>query len=250
MVLYLLVLSCSSIMDTKPRDEKFYFEQGKEHLKKKQYVKAMEEFKQILTAFSGSVLVDAAQYFLAETYLGSEEWIQAAFEYELVYENYPSSKYAGDARFKRAYCYMMQSLPPDRDQESTSKAIAEYNRFLEEYPGNQYVGKALENITELNEKLAKKEYLVGRFYLRTKKHKAAIVYFESFLQEYPGSKLLYEVLYYLGIARLKLIEYPGARVAFEQVIASNCDPDLKQKAKGALDSIPSLERELEENRKE
>ena len=247
-LLFFLLMSCASMKDMK-REEEYYLERGKNFIRKKQPAKAIDDFKYILSAYSGSSIVAEAQYYLGEAHLAAEEWIQAAFEYENVYENYSSSRFAGDARYKKAYCYMMQSLPSNRDQEYSLKAIAEFNRFLEEYPDNKYVEQANDSINELKEKLAKKRYLNGCFYLKSKKYKSAIMYFESFLVEYPGSKWTCEVLYQLGIAHLRLNEFEEARNKFEMILTSQCDLRIMERSQEKIDRIPKLKREAEKEKK-
>ncbi len=144
---------------------------------------------------------------------------------------------------------MLQSMPSNRDQEYTLKAVDELNRFLEEYPDNKYVEQANEHINEMKEKLAKKRYLNGLFYLKSKKYRSAVMYFESFLIEYQGSKLTCEVLYNLGIAHLRLNEFENARRTFEMILTSQCDLRVKERSQDKIDEIPRLEREVEKEKK-
>jgi outer membrane protein assembly factor BamD len=163
------------------------------------YLEAIEDFKIVTLQFQGSAVADAAQYYLAECRYEREEFILAAYEYETLLKTMPTSKYAAKARFKRAMCYYRLSPPSYLDQDYSRKAIDEFQAFIEYSPVDSLVHDAESKISELNTKLAKKDYDDGVQYMIMGYYKAAIVYFESVLEKYHDTP-------YAELAQLKKCE--------------------------------------------
>ena len=163
------------------------------------YLDAIEEFKIVTLQFQGSTVADAAQYYLAECRFKREEYILAAYEYEMLIRTMPTSQYVSKARFKRASCYYHLSPQSLLDQTSTRKAIDEFQAFIEYHPTDSLVHDAESRIAELNTKLAKKDYENGLIYLKQDFYKAAIVYFDLVLEKYHDTP-------YAELAQLKKAE--------------------------------------------
>ncbi len=163
------------------------------------YLDAIEDFKIVTLQFQGSSVADAAQYYLAECRYEREEYILAAYEYETLLRTMPTSSYAARARYKRAMCYYRLSPPAYLDQDYTRKAIDEFQAFIEYTPADSLVHDAEAKITELNSKLAKKDYDDGVQYMKMDYYRAAIVYFESVLEKYHDTP-------FAELAQLKKVE--------------------------------------------
>jgi outer membrane protein assembly factor BamD len=163
------------------------------------YLDAIEDFKIVTLQFQGSSIADAAQYYLAECRYDRGEFILAAYEYETLLRTMPTSQYAAKARFKRAMCYYQLSPPSYLDQEYSRKAIDEFQAFIEYSPTDSLVHDAESKISELNAKLAKKDYDDGVQYMKMDYYKAAIVYFENVLEKYHDTP-------YAELAQLKKSE--------------------------------------------
>ncbi len=163
------------------------------------YLDAIEDFKIVTLQFQGSSVADAAQYYLAECRYKREEYILAAYEYETLLRTMPTSSYAAKARYKRALCYYRLSPPSYLDQDYTRKAIDEFQAYIEYSPTDSLVHDAEAKITELNTKLAKKDYDDGVQYMKMDYYRAAVVYFESVLEKYHDTP-------YAELAQLKKSE--------------------------------------------
>ena len=75
------------------------------------------------------------------------------------YNTYPKGEYAEPALFYAAYGLYLDSPDAKLDQSKTYKAIAEFQRYIEEYPQSERSEQAKEYMFELQEKLAYKELL-------------------------------------------------------------------------------------------
>ncbi len=71
-----------------------------ELLKEERYDMAAAAFKEFLSAFPDSELVDNAQYWLAESYYASNDFEQALLEFQVVINKYPRSSKVPDALLK------------------------------------------------------------------------------------------------------------------------------------------------------
>jgi tol-pal system protein YbgF len=80
-----------------------------ELLKEERYDMAAASFKEFLTAFPDSELVDNAQYWLAESYYASNNYTQALRDFQVVIDDHPRSSKVPDALLKMGLCnYSLQ----------------------------------------------------------------------------------------------------------------------------------------------
>lgn len=202
-ILILLVLlfiwGCGSSEPPMQLSAEKRFSLGMKLFNNEDYLDAIEEFKIVTLQFQGSTVADAAQYYLAECRFKREEYILAAYEYEMLVRTMPTSQYVSKARFKRALCYYHLSPHSLLDQNYTRKAIDEFQAFIEYHPVDSLVHEAESRITELNTKLAKKDYENGLIYMKQDFFKAAIVYFDLVLEKYHDTP-------YAELAQLKKAE--------------------------------------------
>ena len=75
-----------------------------ELLKEQRYEPAAMAFQQFLVSYPDSQLADNAQYWLAETYYVTQKYDDALGEFEIVINNYPTSRKVPDALLKVGYC--------------------------------------------------------------------------------------------------------------------------------------------------
>ena len=95
-----------------------------------------------------------------------------------------------------AKCYYMLSPVYSLDQEDTNTAIEKLQIFLNNYPKSTYVQEANNLISELQEKLEKKEFEISRQYYTIRDYKAAIRSVDNFIGEFAGTKYREEAMYY------------------------------------------------------
>ena len=195
---------CAKLAQQKIVDDQFYFDRGMKYMEKKDYVKAIDEFQAVVD-YSGSEIVDKGQFMLGEAHYMNEDFITAAYEYERVYMDFPSSQYAAEAWYKKAMCWFMESPKANLDQENTRLAIDEFRRFTENFPFDKRVEDARGKIIELQEKLALKDYLNADQYRKRKQYDAALIYYNSVIDQYPQSVWVAYCQYGMGLVHMKLI---------------------------------------------
>lgn len=207
----LMLASCSEyqkvLKDAEPGDkyalaEKLYNE-AKEEDSKSKYRKALRLFEQIVPQYRGKPQGEKVTYLFADTYYELNDNYLAGYQFERFTQAYPNSQRLEEAQFKSAKSYYFLSPRYDLDQTDTYKAIAELQKYADAYPDGEYIGEANELATDLRVKLEKKAFeiakqyhRIGEFGVRGENYKAAIVAFNNFISEYPGSPFREAAFYY------------------------------------------------------
>ena len=176
--------ACSSeeVLQQLSADERFGV--ATQLFQEEDYLEAEKEFRIITLQYPGTALADDAQFFLGECRFLHEEYILAAYEYDMLLRTMPTSEYVSRARYRKSQCYYNLSPESFRDQENTRKAIDEFQAFLEYFPTDTLAPHAATRIQELNEKLAKKEYDNGELYFQMGSYRSAAYYFDLVLEKY------------------------------------------------------------------
>ncbi len=191
----LIFSGCSGSKDLSLLTPEERFALAKEKFDKKDYLEAINEFESIMIQFSGSGIVDDAQYYLAYSYYKRDEFIKAAYEFSKLIRDFPTSEYVKDAQFMLAESYYKLSPHFSLDQRFTEKAIEEYQAFIDFFPQDPRIKEAEEKIKELNDKLAKKIFETAEQYRRMNYTKSAMIYYDLLLEKYPDSKYSSQALY-------------------------------------------------------
>ncbi len=165
---------------------------------------AQQLFRNLLSDFPGSHLVDDAQYGLGQAYFCSGDFETAIFEYERLINEYPVSKFVDKARFQIGMCYFNESRSIHHDQEETVRAIQEFTRFVEDFPNSDLASEARKRINDLEEKLAQKDLMIARNYLKWENPASSEIFCRRMLEKYPDTGMGQEVRLVLARAlRLK-----------------------------------------------
>jgi outer membrane protein assembly factor BamD len=184
LLLLMVMVGCTSEETTAPLSAEQRFKMGFGLFQDEDYLEAIEEFKVVTIQFGGTQWADDAQYYMAEARFRREEYILAAYEFDVLVRSMPTSEFVRMARFRRASCYDLSSPGVALDQENTRKAIDEYQNFLEYHAADSLAPVADRRIRELTSKLAEKEFNNGVIYLKMGYNKAATYYFDLVLEKY------------------------------------------------------------------
>jgi outer membrane protein assembly factor BamD len=197
LILSLLVYSCNSSgkSDIQTDDPEKAMLTAMKNYNSKDYLEAIDDFSLIKIKFSGTKVVDKAQFYLGMCYYQRKEYILAASEFENLLKNYSTSIYAVQGRYQLAMCYYGLSPNYSLDQIYTKYAVIEFQNFLELYPGDKLAPEAEAKIKELKNKMSYKLYKSAELYMVMENYKAAIYYYESVLQEFFDTDWADDALY-------------------------------------------------------
>ncbi len=229
-----VLFGCASSGRKELISAKYYFDSGMEFMGRRDYVKAIESFQTIVDSYQGSEIIDQAQYMLAEAHYKNEDYITAAYEYNRVYTDFPSSEYAPKAMFMRSMCFFHESPRAELDQENTHLAIDQFNRFIDNFPRHELVEEAQKHIEELHDKLALKLFKNAETYRKLKKYEAAIIYYRYVINDYPRSEWADKARFGIGRVYIKQEKFEQARDMFQIIINSDAAEELKKDASKKL----------------
>ena len=128
-----------------------------------------------------------AQYKLGLVLKGLQRYYEAEDAFNKVISNYPESEWAEPSRFQVATCRAAVSRGPDYDQGAMQDAKQRFEDFVREHPDAVLSQEAEQNIDRLKEKEAAASYNIAVFYEKQKAYKAARIYFENVIYNYPNS---------------------------------------------------------------
>jgi outer membrane protein assembly factor BamD len=211
-----LFFGCGSEEAMKQLGAEERYELGMKAFRNEDYLAAIEDFKIVSLQYQGSMVADSAQFFMAESRYLREEYILAAFEYDVLIRTMPSSNLVARSRFRRATCYYELSPNAILDQNYSRKAIDEYQAFLEYHPTDTLVSLAEKRINELNTKLALKDFGNGMTYMHMEYYKAATYYFDVVLDKYHDTQYAEPALLKKAEALSNRKKYTEAKEALEK----------------------------------
>src|SRR6056297_283926 len=183
------LMSCRSQELIRPGDTlEVAFSKAKAQYDEENWSEAARAFETVVSIGRGTDLGQQAQYLLAESYFNSRRYLLAASEYDRYASFYPRSELREDVDFKAALCYYRLSPRYRLDQSYTRQALERFRLFNSRYPNSDRVVDSSDYITQLRNKLARKQYESAEFYRRTDRFSAAIVYYDLVLDNYPESQ--------------------------------------------------------------
>jgi outer membrane protein assembly factor BamD len=183
-LLLLLLMGCSAQKEIEQLSVEQRYAAAKALYDNKDYLQAYEEFRIVTLQYQGNPLANDAQYYMGECRFNREEYILAAYEYDVLVRTMPSSPYVAKARYAKALCYYRLSPAYTLDQNYTRQAIDEFQSFIEYHPTDSLVTVAEAKISELNSKLAQKEFENGVTYMHMEYYKSAAASFDHVLEKY------------------------------------------------------------------
>lgn len=201
---FLMLASCSEYQKVLKSDEagKKYtmaeelYNQAIVEDSKPKFRKALRIFEQIVPQYRGKPQGEKLTFLYADTYYQLGDNQLAGYQFERFVASYPNSDKAEEATFKSAKSYYQDSPRFDLDQAETVKSIAELQKYIDKYPNGEFLDQANEYVAELRIKLEKKAYEIAKQYHHTENYKSAIVAFNNFITEYPGSPFREAAFYF------------------------------------------------------
>ena len=188
--------SCSDyqkLLNSDDASEKY--KQAEVYYNSGEYRKSNRLFEQIIPKYRGRPQSQRIIFFFAETYFQTKSYSLAAYQYENFVKSYPKSERVLEAIFKAAKCFYLQSPSYSLDQEETYNAIEKLQVFINLYPDSEYTPEANQMISELQEKLEKKDFEIAKQYFTIRDYRAAIKANENFIAGFPGTKFREESMY-------------------------------------------------------
>ncbi len=183
LISFVLLVSCGDEV-VEQLSAKALFEKAVKLYQEEEYTKAATEFNNLSYIAAGTEYEDQAKFYLGMSYFQQKNYIQASDAFEQLIRTNAGSILVPDASYYKALSYYKMSPRSSLDQTNAIEAIADFQTFIDYFPAHAKVKDAIEKITELREKLGKKEYENGITYMKLEYYKSATTYFQYVIDKY------------------------------------------------------------------
>ena len=168
------------------------------------YNKAIVLFEKIMPSYQRKPQMERIQYMVAESNYYTKNYDLAAYYFNRFIGNYPSSSKLEDAAFLVAHSYYLASPKSSLDQSETEKALTAFQSYIDKYPESEKIEQANKYYDELVKRLEKKQFDIAKHYYTTENYKAAMVAFDTFLEDNFGTAYKEDAMAYKFMAAYEL----------------------------------------------
>lgn len=197
-LLLLLLLGCAKMSDEKrAKVAREAYSEGITAYQEGDYAEAVLEFTKALKYLEhlSPEEIKSAKLLLGESSYLKKDYVNAVIYLEDFLFYYSDSPEAEKVYYMVVDSYMKVAPNAYRDQTYTFKAIDRAKDFLSKYPNSAYSDEVAKLIEGAQAKLARHEYLIGRFYEDFRYYYSASLRYKNLLASYPGQVSEAEVLY-------------------------------------------------------
>src|ERR1700724_3843127 len=180
--------------------DKVLFDRAMDAMKHNRFDVSRMTLQTLINTYPDSEFIARAKLAVADSWYaegGSTAMSQAEIEYKDFITFFPNMPEAAEAQLKIANIHYQQMEKPDRDYTHAKRAEDEYRKMILQYPDSKLVPAAKQRLMEVQEVLAEREYMVGRFYYLKETYPASIARLQSLVEKYPLYSRADEALYLL-----------------------------------------------------
>ncbi len=149
--------------------------------------RAEEMFEGIIKRAPFSKFAPLAQFNLGQTLEKQAKYPEAIAAYQTLVTKYPTDAVADDAQYQIGYVMLREAREGSYDAASQQKAREAFEDFITRYPDSEKVPQARENLKSLTGGATKGALDIAKFYEKTKKYKAAVIYYNEVVRNQPDS---------------------------------------------------------------
>ena len=185
--------------------EKLYSLASDEY-KENNYNKARDYFTRLKEEYPLHEMAILAEIGIADSFYSDKEYAEAENAYRDFISMHPVNENVPYAIYQMGMCSYHQIEAIDRDQSETVKARKEWEKLISRYPESKFSPLAATKLKEVKQRLAQREFYVGKFYFKKKKYQAALSRFETIAREYPDSGFDDKIKNYITETKAKIAE--------------------------------------------
>lgn len=200
-----ILSSCSEYQKAlKNEDIATKFKMGEDYYNEGKFAKANKLFAQIVPSYRGKPQAEKLMYLYSNSFYQMNDFYTAGYQFERFASSYPRSEKVEEASFLAAKSSYMLSPVYSKDQKETIAAIEKLQDFINVFPDSEHLSEASALVQELDFKLEKKAFEIGKQYNTISDYPASVRSFDNFIFDFPGSKLREEALFLKFDAAYKL----------------------------------------------
>jgi len=175
--------------------------------------KAIELFQSITDKFPTSSYAPLAEIGVGDAYFKKKEFLTAIERYEDFRRRRPKFKDIDYVLFKISSSYYNLCPSYDRDITPGESAVYYLELLLKEYPQSSYIKEAEKMLTEMKNRIAKREIYIGDFYWRNSNRQAAKKRYEEALNYAIDDALIRKIKERLSKIDVQEISIPPEKPA-------------------------------------
>ena len=204
-LLIMSLTSCKSkLLEEEIIPAQVSYDSGIAQLEKGEYKKAAEHFEKVFFQHPGNEITPYAELMQAYSLYLAGEYDESADVLDIFIKLHPRHRDIGYAYYLQALDNYVQISSVMLDQSRTRYAKEGFEEIINRFPGSKYALDAALKIDLVNDHLAGKEMLVGRYYLTKKNPVAAVKRFQTVIDQYETTSHAEEALYRLVETNLML----------------------------------------------
>ena len=195
-------------VDSKQPD-KVLFDRATDAINHGKYDVARLSLQTLINTYPDSEYIARAKLAIGDSWYkegGAAAMAQAESEYKDFITFFPNMPEASEAQMKIANIHFNEMEKADRDPTHARRAEEEYRQMILQFPDSPLVPQAKERLLEVQEVLARREYLIGHFYFLRETYPAAIARLKSVTDTYPLYSGAADALFELGNAYEREVE--------------------------------------------
>lgn len=195
MTVVLCACSKKKLIDDDVTPARTLYDEGVKLLSEKKYEKAADEFEKIFFQHPGNPITPQAELMQAYALYLDGEYDIAGDVLEVFTKLHPRHQDIAYAYYMRALVNYVQISSVKLDQSRTKLAKYGFEEVINRFPGSKYAIDSALKLDLVNDHLAGKEMLVGRYYLAIRNPIPALKRFQTVIREYPTTSHAEEALY-------------------------------------------------------
>ncbi|HSX03138.1 MAG TPA: outer membrane protein assembly factor BamD [Rhabdochlamydiaceae bacterium] len=154
-----------------------------------QWLPAKEEalaiYEEVITALPHHDLAAQSYFGKAKLLLENEDYRASIETYQMLIRRFPKHPLAVESYIGIENVYLHQCKNEFPDPDLLDLAEINLRKFKENFPSEERYAVAEESFSRMREHYAKNLYETAQFYQKTKKNKAAVIYYKKILGKYP-----------------------------------------------------------------
>lgn len=210
----LTLAGCNRETRDEERGAEELYEEAKRTLQNRNYVTAIDRYRNLTTRYPFGRHAEQAQLDMAYAMYKANQGERAISTLERfirTYPTHPNVDYAwylkGLVHYEDAMGFLRRLFPGrvvDRDQTSARQSFEEFQELIRRFPQSRYVPDARQRMVFLRNVLAEHEIVVGEYYFRRGAYIASINRARYVIENYPQTPASAEALDLMARAYSKL----------------------------------------------
>ncbi len=149
---------------------------------------ALKIYEEVITSLPHDDIAAKSLLGKAEIQVRFEDYKESLETLDLLIRRFPKHDLAAQGFVEKSRAYLMQCREKSLDPALLDLAEVNLRKFRLAFPREERIAKAEKDFAEMQEIFAEHMMETGRFFQKTKKVPASIIYYSKVLSKYPESK--------------------------------------------------------------